>query len=105
MGCSWPLPDCLRNLPAPMICVGDLNITPWSPYYHRFIERTELVNVRKGFGLFPSWPTFLFFKWLMLPLDHCLVNEDVRVANVKTREAIGSDHLPLIVELELGGVL
>lgn len=92
---------CLRDLPAPKICVGDLNITPWSPYYRGFVERTKLVNVRKGFGPLPSWPTFLFFKWLMLPLDHCLVSDDIRVAHVKTGEPIGSDHLPLIVELEL----
>jgi endonuclease/exonuclease/phosphatase (EEP) superfamily protein YafD len=44
---------------------------------------------------------FLFFKSLMLPLDHCLVSEDIRVADVKTGEAIGSDHLTLVVELEL----
>lgn len=93
--------DCLRDLPAPKICVGDFNITPWSPYYHRFVEQTKLVNVRRGFGLLPSWPTFLFFKWLMLPLDHCLVSDDIRVADVKTGGSIGSDHLPLIVELEL----
>ena len=92
---------CLRDLPTPKICVGDLNITPWSPYYRSFVERTKLVNVRKGFGLLPSWPTFLFFKWLMLPLDHCLVSEDIRVTDARTGEAIGSDHLPLIVELEL----
>ncbi len=93
--------DYLRNLPSPKICVGDLNITPWSPYYRGFVERTKLVNVRKGFGPLPSWPTFFFFKWLMLPLDHCLVSDDIRVADVKTGESIGSDHLPLIVELEL----
>jgi endonuclease/exonuclease/phosphatase (EEP) superfamily protein YafD len=93
--------DCMRDLPGPKICMGDMNITLWSPYYRRFIERTELVNVRKGFGLLPSWPTFLFFKWLMLPLDHCLVSEDIRVVGARTGESIGSDHLPLIVELEL----
>jgi endonuclease/exonuclease/phosphatase (EEP) superfamily protein YafD len=93
--------DRLRDLPEPKICVGDLNITPWSTYYRGFVERTKLVNVRKGFGILPSWPTFLFFKWLMLPLDHCLVSDDIRVADVKTGEASGSDHLPLIVELEL----
>lgn len=93
--------DCLWNLPEPKICVGDLNITPWSPYYRSFVEQTKLVNVRKGFGLLPSWPTFLFFKWLMIPLDHCLVSEDIHVADVNTGEPIGSDHLPLIVELEL----
>jgi endonuclease/exonuclease/phosphatase (EEP) superfamily protein YafD len=93
--------DCLRDAPAPKICVGDLNITQWSPYYRSFVERTMLVNVRKGFGPLPTWPTFLFFKWLMLPLDHCLVSDDIHVADVKTGESIGSDHLPLIVELEL----
>jgi endonuclease/exonuclease/phosphatase (EEP) superfamily protein YafD len=93
--------DCLCEQPAPKILIGDLNITPWSPYYRSFVEKTKLVDVRKGFGLLPSWPTFLFFKWLMLPLDHCLVSEDIRVADARTGEAIGSDHLPLIVELEL----
>jgi endonuclease/exonuclease/phosphatase (EEP) superfamily protein YafD len=93
--------DCLRDLPSPKMCAGDLNITPWSPYYRSFVERTKLVNVRNGFGPHPSWPTFLFFKWLMLPLDHCLVSDDIHVADVKTGESIGSDHLPLIVELEL----
>jgi endonuclease/exonuclease/phosphatase (EEP) superfamily protein YafD len=91
----------LRNLPGSKICVGDLNITPWSPYYRRFIEQTGLVNVRKGFGLLPSWPTFLFFKWLMLPLDHCLISDGIRVVSVQTGEPIGSDHLPLLVELEI----
>jgi endonuclease/exonuclease/phosphatase (EEP) superfamily protein YafD len=93
--------DCLRDLPGPKICIGDLNITPWSPYYRSFVERTKLVNVRKGFGLLPSWPTFLFFKCLMIPLDHCLVSDDIRVADARTGEPMGSDHLPLIVEIEL----
>lgn len=93
--------DCLCDLPTPKICVGDFNITPWSTYYRRFVERTKLVDVRRGFSPLPSWPTFLFFKWLMLPLDHCLVSEDIRIADAKTGGSIGSDHLPLIVELEL----
>jgi len=49
----------------------------------------------------PSWPAFLFFKWLMIPIDHCLVSNDIRVVDVKTGASIGSDHLPLIVELEI----
>src|SRR5215475_3083563 len=93
--------DCLHDLPGPKICVGDLNITPWSPYYRSFVERAKLVNVRKGFGMLPSWPTFLFFRCLMLPLDHCLVSHDIRVMDARTGEPIGSDHLPLIVEIEL----
>lgn len=93
--------ECLRKLPDPKIFIGDLNITPWSHYYRSFAEQTGLADVRKGFGLLPSWPTFLSFKWLMIPLDHCLVSDDIRVTSVKTGEPFGSDHLPLIVELEI----
>lgn len=93
--------DCLGKLPEPKICVGDLNITQWSPYYRSFVEQTKLVNIRRGFGLLPSWPTFLFFKWLMIPLDHCLVSDDICVTYAQAGESFGSDHLPLIVEFEL----
>ncbi|MFN0109935.1 MAG: endonuclease/exonuclease/phosphatase family protein [Blastocatellia bacterium] len=93
--------ECLRKLSGPKIFVGDLNITPWSHYYRNFAEQTGLTDVRKGFGLLPSWPTFLLFKWLMIPLDHCLVSNDICVTNVKTGQASGSDHLTLIVELEI----
>jgi endonuclease/exonuclease/phosphatase (EEP) superfamily protein YafD len=40
--------ECLQNLPGPKICIGDLNITPWSPYYRDFLERTKLSSVREG---------------------------------------------------------
>jgi endonuclease/exonuclease/phosphatase (EEP) superfamily protein YafD len=91
----------LQSLPAPKICVGDLNTSLWSPYYRSFARQTKLVNVRKGFGLLPSWPTFLFFRWLMIPIDHCLVSDDIRVIRARTGEPIGSDHLPLVVEIEI----
>jgi endonuclease/exonuclease/phosphatase family metal-dependent hydrolase len=37
----------------------------------------------------------------MIPIDHCLVSEDIRVINIRTDGHIGSDHLPLIVDLEI----
>lgn len=92
----------LQNLPAPKIFVGDLNTTLWSPHFQSFVAQTGLVNVRQGFGLLPSWPTFLpFGKLLMIPIDHCLVSDDIRVVQARTGDSIGSDHLPLVVELEL----
>lgn len=92
---------CLHGLPHPKICVGDLNTSLWSPFYQDFAQQTKLINARKGFGLLPSWPTFMGFRWLMIPIDHFLVSSDIRVVNMETGERIASDHLPLLVELEI----
>jgi endonuclease/exonuclease/phosphatase (EEP) superfamily protein YafD len=90
----------LQSLPSPKILIGDLNLSMWSPFYVKLLENTELVNARQGFGLLPSWPTFL--PIFMIPIDHCLVSSDLQVVNIKTGHPIGSDHLPLIVEVSTG---
>lgn len=91
----------LQDLPGPKICVGDLNASPWSPFFQDLAQQTNLISVRQGFGVLPSWPTFMGPKWLMIPIDHCLVSRDIRVVSARTGERIGSDHLPLIVESEI----
>ena len=96
--------DFTRTLPAPKILIGDLNTSPWSPYYSDLIRRAELMDARKGFGLRPSWPTFMPLGAVsMIPIDHCLVSPDIQVSGVRTGDGIGSDHLPLIVEVEVPG--
>lgn len=92
--------DFLNSLPEPKIIIGDLNTTMWSPYYKRFVEKTGLVNVRQGFGILPSWPTHL--PPLFIPIDHCLASQEIQVENVRTGDRVGSDHLPLIVDLVIG---
>ncbi|MGH9801995.1 MAG: endonuclease/exonuclease/phosphatase family protein [Blastocatellia bacterium] len=89
--------DYVNSLPEPKIVIGDLNITMWSPYYKRFVEKIGLVNVRAGFGILPSWPTFL--PPMSIPIDQCLVSPGILVVNVRTGNRVGSDHLPLIVDL------
>jgi len=92
----------VRDLPVPHVFVGDLNTTPWSPYYKDFIARSGLVDARRGSGILPSFPTFLPFGALLrLPIDHCFVDQNVIVLSIKTGSEFGSDHLPLIVELGL----
>jgi endonuclease/exonuclease/phosphatase family metal-dependent hydrolase len=65
------------------------------------IERIGLINAREGFGVLPTWPTYYGSTALMIPIDHCLVSEDIRVFNIRTGAHIGSDHLPLIVDIEI----
>lgn len=88
-----------KDLSLPSIVMGDLNITMWSPYYRKFVKEAGLRNVRDGLGIFPTWPTFL--PILMIPIDHAFITEGLKVTGVKTGKHIGSDHLPLIIDLSL----
>jgi endonuclease/exonuclease/phosphatase (EEP) superfamily protein YafD len=88
-----------RSLSGPRIVIGDLNVTMWSPHYQDFIAQADLVSAREGFGVIPTWPTFL--PLMRIPIDHCLVSKDIWVSNIRTGPDIGSDHFPLIVDLDI----
>ena len=85
----------------PTILMGDLNATPWSPYYQDLERATGLQNVRRGFGVIATWPALL--GPLGIPIDHVLVSDGVGVVDVRAGADIGSDHLPLVVDLSVGG--
>jgi endonuclease/exonuclease/phosphatase (EEP) superfamily protein YafD len=89
----------MKEIDGPRVLIGDLNTTMWGHHYQELIDETGLVNARHGFGVIPSWPTQLPFA--MIPLDQCLVSSDIEVLDIRTGPRIGSDHLPLIVELAL----
>ena len=85
--------------PEPTILIGDLNITMWSNHYDRLEEISGLGNARRGFGIKPTWPLFLPIG--LIPIDHCLVSDDITVTGFRTGPNIGSDHLPIVVSLTL----
>ena len=89
----------VKAIKQPVIVLGDLNSSMWSPYYTPLETEAKLVNARKGFGLLPTWPAKL--AYFGIPIDHCLVSKHFTVVNIKTGPDIGSDHLPLIAELAL----
>lgn len=92
-----------RRHSPPFVLIGDLNTTMWSPYYARLVRSSGLVDARRGHGLLPTWPADLLL--LRIPLDHCLVSPDISVLQIRTGSWIGSDHLPLIVDLAIPGEL
>ncbi len=81
------------------ILVGDLNTTPWSPYYRQLAETTGMQNAALGYGYEPSWPSG--FSLLKIPIDHCLVSEGLRVANFRIGADFGSDHLPIVIDVTM----
>jgi endonuclease/exonuclease/phosphatase (EEP) superfamily protein YafD len=93
------LPGLLAARSGPAVIVGDLNTTPWSYYFQRLLQDTGFGDSARGHGIQPTWPASVF--WLRIPIDHCLVSRDLHVLNRQVGPFVGSDHLPLAVELRL----
>ncbi len=94
--------DYIRQIEKPVVLIGDLNLTMWSPYYKRLIESSGLRDARAGFGILPTLSQFSPANpWLAIPVDHCLVSRDVKVIKMRTGPDIGSAHLPVITDIAL----
>jgi len=90
--------DCIKGR-SPLLLLGDLNVTPWSPYFQRFIEQSGLHDSANGFGFQPSWPTH--FSLLGIPIDHCLHSREIYITNRRVGPNVGSDHFPVIIDFSL----
>ena len=84
----------------PLVVVGDFNTTMWSPFYKNMVKTAGLRNARSGFGILPTWPTFM--PLVYIPIDHVLVSKEIGVLKIHTGRNVGSDHLPLITDLVVG---
>jgi endonuclease/exonuclease/phosphatase (EEP) superfamily protein YafD len=90
-----------RNTTLPFILVGDLNCTPWSYYFHKLLKTGMLHDTESGFGPQPTWCADMFVP--VLPIDHCLVSSGFRTITRTVGPDVGSDQLPVYVELLLLG--
>ena len=81
-----------------VVAIGDFNSTPWSGRFRKFLHQTHLRNSQRGFGLQPTWHAILPPP-LMIAIDHCLHSQSITTFNRATGPNIGSDHLPIFVEL------
>ena len=79
------------------ILMGDLNTSSYSTHFKRLIEDSNLIDSRKGFGVLATWP--MWFSPASITLDHCLVSKGIAVKSRKVGEFVGSDHLPIFIEI------
>ncbi len=87
----------------PLIIAGDFNATPWSWTMKSFAYENKL---RLAGPLRPTWPVFMRSNKcsLCIPqfaIDHMFVSEKIRVLSKRTGPDVGSDHLPVIIEIAL----
>lgn len=87
----------------PTAVVADFNDTPFGHALRDFRARSGLSPATDVSGLVTTWPS----RMASLPLpavmriaiDHCFVSADVGVAAFSAGPDIGSDHLPLVIDL------
>ena len=94
--------DVARQGENPVVVLGDLNATMWSPHYAALVEKTGLRNARQGFGVCLSLSDAGGWKpWKAVAFDHCLVGGGIGVEAFRTGPYLGSDHLPIVAELRV----
>jgi endonuclease/exonuclease/phosphatase (EEP) superfamily protein YafD len=87
------------SLPRPTILAGDLNTTSWSAGFRVLLANAALRDSRRGFGIQPSWPGRS--AAIGVPIDHVIVSQDVAVERREVGPDIGSDHRPVLVDLQV----
>lgn len=86
-----------RSVQGPLVVLGDLNITAFSPHFKALLKDGGLKSATHGDNWTPTWPTFLPIAGIQI--DHALVSPDVTVVGFERGPRIGSDHWPIMVEI------
>jgi endonuclease/exonuclease/phosphatase (EEP) superfamily protein YafD len=90
-----------RASDLPFVLAGDLNVSPFSPDFQDLLSGGALASAAAGRGWQPTWPTFL--PPAGLQIDHILVAAGVGVVDFRRGPRNGSDHLPIVADLVVGG--
>lgn len=88
------------QLRGAVVLVGDFNTTQFSPFLQQLVEQSRLKDTQLEFGLQPSWHAGVP-KLLRIPIDHAMVTPEVNVVSRNLGEPTGSDHLPVVVKIDL----
>jgi endonuclease/exonuclease/phosphatase (EEP) superfamily protein YafD len=83
---------------TPMVLLGDLNLTPWSPIFADLERSSDLVRACEGFDVTPTWYRYPAFPFGLV-LDHGLISDHLRCVSHIVGPDIGSDHRSVTLTL------
>lgn len=87
----------------PILLVGDLNITPYSPLFRDIMRSTQQQFLGQGAFLHqPTWPEWMLFSAFQIHIDHMLYDPaHMAVKHWETQAIRGSDHLGIVAEFAI----
>ncbi|WP_137939427.1 endonuclease/exonuclease/phosphatase family protein [Chitinivorax sp. B] len=88
-----------RQAPDSVIVVGDFNITPWSPWYRRFLEESGLHAANQQWQ--PTWAPYSSEHWRLVPIDLTFHSDKVNLLARQVGPAFESDHRVVISTWQL----
>ena len=88
----------LERLSGPIILAGDFNAAPWS----HSVEKVAIASNTKvvpGLRMTIGVKALPFVPAVPIPIDHILLSQDFCAASARVMPSIGSDHYPILVEI------
>lgn len=85
-----------REQAGSVIVAGDLNSSPFSPYFRDLLKAGELVDSGRGRGYRATW--YSGFDFAAIPIDHILHTTDLVVRGREVGPGVGSDHRSVLVD-------
>ena len=79
------------------IVVGDFNLTPWSPYFRKFMADSGLRDARLPRRFDHTWPVTFDNANLGIAIDHSFAHPSLPLLKRVIGPDLGSDHLPVTV--------
>lgn len=84
----------------PVVLVGDLNVTPYSPHFRALERAAGLTSNLRGRWPVGTWPGWMP-AWAAIPIDHLLVSPQVQVLERRVGPSFGSDHYAVTTRLRV----
>jgi endonuclease/exonuclease/phosphatase (EEP) superfamily protein YafD len=86
-----------RRFDSRLVVCGDFNTVSWSAQFEDFARASELTDVFRGAWRAHSWPSWSPAFGALI--DHCLISKGLTVRGRRFGPGIGSDHLPLVLDV------